>query len=1338
MPTVSAQQILWSQTIFGHEALGSVEALAVDSSGVYVGGQRTVQKYALNGTPEWTRSTFDVNEWVNVRDISAFGGSVYVTGDGLSADLFVSRLDVSGKEIWTVQTARNLDNEARAISVDASGVYVVGDLDFAGDSEALIYSYDHNGVERCHELFGTNGPDHAAGVAVHSTGVYVAGTVVGAGTSGDALPGAIVTGNTPWIFVRKYDSNCNVIWTRQFGHSPDGTVTGNFGKAIAVDDSGVYVAGTRNADGFVRKFDFNGDDVWTAQFGLPGSEVLGISVHASGVYVAGDTGGFAAIVRKYDVNGNFVWERRFFGPGDSRANGISVDDSGVYVARGSLTDIEGFTRKYDLNGIEVWTRPFAVGTGSEASGIAAHAAAVYVTGTGSSLTGPGSGGAFVRKYGASGNEVWTRQFDISDRATAHAIAVDGSGVYVAGQTGGILPGQIGSGGEDAFIRKYDTSGNEVWTQQFGGPDQDSINAIFVGASGVYVAGSMEKNALVRQYGLNGNEILNLVFGTASADGAFAISVDATGIYVAGGTSGTLPGQVSAGNTDAFVRKYDFNGNALWTHQFGTRGFDGATGVAVDASGVYLAGIQGIGLGGEESYVRKYSVDGDEIWTRLVVPSIPDPTLMISAAGVSGLSVDSSGVYVAGAVLGTFPGQTSAGGVDAFVGKYDIDGNEVWIFQFGTGDTNDRANAVAVDASVVYVAGSMLATGFVARLVPDTMPPTITAPANITASNAPGQCSVVVNFTFTAADDSGSVTVTSSPGSGSTFPKGVTTVTGTATDSAGNTATATFTVTVNDTEPPAITAPANVTVGTGPGSTTAGAVVSDAMLGAASASDNCAGVTLARSGVPAGNFFLVGTTTVTYTATDAAGNTASTTQTVTVIDTTPPAVTVPVDIIAEATGPSGAIVNYTASANDNVDGTLTPICTPASGSTFPLGATAVTCSTADGAGNTGSGAFNVVVRDTTPPVLSGVPGDFTKLTPSATGAVVNYALPSAADSVDPSPTVTCSPPSGSTLPVGPSPVTCTASDAAGNSSAAVFTVTVLTDIDTDGTPDVADPCPSDPTNTCDPGGSTAEIVDSETGGTLTTPDGTVSVTIPPGSLPQDTTISITNTGSTYELTTNLGQALGVFGVDIQPAGTTFNPPITIVFSWSDVDDDGLVDGTNVREENLRITKDNVAITDKCKDEPTRCDTSANTFTITVSSLSEFVVIGPLDADGDGVFNSFEGQVDACPTEDSTGFDANRDGCIDTLSGLISVLNVLVTSGVIAPELQTSLLSKLENAQKSASKENICAAVNELRAFKNQIEAQRGKKVSDEAANLLMEYAQNIIASHLKMLPPGESC
>jgi hypothetical protein len=87
------------------------------------------------------------------------------------------------------------------------------------------------------------------------------------------------------------------------------------------------------------------------------------------------------------------------------------------------------------------------------------------------------------------------------------------------------------------------------------------------------------------------------------------------------------------------------------------------------------------------------------------------------------------------------------------------------------------------------------------------------------------------------------------------------------------------------------------------------------------------------------------------------------------DTTPPSLTLPANITAEATSPSGAVITYSASASDVIDGSAPVICTPASGSTFGLGTTTVSCSASDQSGNTATGTFTVTVRDTTPPTAS---------------------------------------------------------------------------------------------------------------------------------------------------------------------------------------------------------------------------------------------------------------------------------------------------------------------------------------------------------------------------------
>ena len=243
-------------------------------------------------------------------------------------------------------------------------------------------------------------------------------------------------------------------------------------------------------------------------------------------------------------------------------------------------------------------------------------------------------------------------------------------------------------------------------------------------------------------------------------------------------------------------------------------------------------------------------------------------------------------------------------------------------------------------------------------VNDTQPPSITCPANVTQANDPNQCGAVVNYPAPTASDNcpGVGTPTCNHASGSFFPVGTTTVTCTVTDAHSNSASCSFTVKVNDTQPPTVSCPANITVPATTGQ--CGAVVNFTVT----ASDNCPGVTVAAS-PSSGSFFPKGTTTVMATATDASGNTATCSFTVTVNDTQPPTITCPPNqsVSIPAGQPCGT-VNYPApTASDNCPG-VAVVCNPPSGSCFPNGTTTVTCTATDTSGNMASCSFTVSTFD----------------------------------------------------------------------------------------------------------------------------------------------------------------------------------------------------------------------------------------------------------------------------------------------------------------------------------------------------------------------------------------
>ena len=165
--------------------------------------------------------------------------------------------------------------------------------------------------------------------------------------------------------------------------------------------------------------------------------------------------------------------------------------------------------------------------------------------------------------------------------------------------------------------------------------------------------------------------------------------------------------------------------------------------------------------------------------------------------------------------------------------------------------------------------------------------------------------------------------------------------------------ATVSITVNDTLAPTVTAPANVTVNTGAGATSCGTLVTEVQLGAATAADNSGGVSVARDGVPSGNIFPVGTTTITYTATDDAGNSTSRTQTVTVIDNTAPTLAAPAPLSVNANASGQATIPdfvATTTATDNC-GFANVTQSPLAGTLVGVGTHTITLTATDAAGNT---------------------------------------------------------------------------------------------------------------------------------------------------------------------------------------------------------------------------------------------------------------------------------------------------------------------------------------------------------------------------------------------------
>lgn len=184
----------------------------------------------------------------------------------------------------------------------------------------------------------------------------------------------------------------------------------------------------------------------------------------------------------------------------------------------------------------------------------------------------------------------------------------------------------------------------------------------------------------------------------------------------------------------------------------------------------------------------------------------------------------------------------------------------------------------------------------------------------------------------------------------------------------------------------ITAPAAMSVGTGPGATACGVIISDTTLGAATVSNNCGVVTITRSGVPSGNLFPVGTTTIIYTANTASGSTATTTQSVIVSDNTPPTITAPPAVNVSANASSCTATGVVLGTPITGDNCGVASVTNNAPSSFPLGGTTVTWTVTDSSGNTNSATQLVTVVNPNPVVTLTGPASGSIY---AVGASVNF-------------------------------------------------------------------------------------------------------------------------------------------------------------------------------------------------------------------------------------------------------------------------------------------------------------------------------------------------------------
>lgn len=354
---------------------------------------------------------------------------------------------------------------------------------------------------------------------------------------------------------------------------------------------------------------------------------------------------------------------------------------------------------------------------------------------------------------------WPRTLGGAGREHATGVAVDGQGnTYVAGhfqaETAIGTARLTSSGPTDAFVAKLDRDGQVLWAVSLGGAGGDEPRGIAVAPDGdVYLTGFFSEtadfdpgpgrselasaggaDAFLLRLNPRGELVWARRLGGKLGDAGFGVTAARDAVYVTGRFQGTLdlpaappagkeaapPARLEgAGRSDAFVARFDPEGNLQWARRLGGGKDDEGRGIAPGRGGeVWVAGHfeEAASLGAEaglalksagrsDVFVARLDPEGRTLWAGRMGGAGADECA--SAAAVRGGGVALTGRFTRSADFDPGPGSTSlasSGPVDAFVVRLDASGGLVWARQMG-GQGSDAGLAVASDRNgSVYAAG----------------------------------------------------------------------------------------------------------------------------------------------------------------------------------------------------------------------------------------------------------------------------------------------------------------------------------------------------------------------------------------------------------------------------------------------------------------------------------------------------------------------------------------------------------------------------------------------------------------------------------------------------------
>lgn len=582
-------------------------------------------------------------------------------------------------------------------SSQRGGYYVDSLYTGAPAGEAIETAFFNDLIPHIDATYSTSAGRTARLVGGYSMGGY--GALRYALAHPEMFVGALVLSPAVYIPLPPVDSS-----TREFGAFGIGDALFDEARYTALNYPALLPQFAQTALG-LSMFIAVGDDEWKNE--RPEDVLHDLDVEAHMVFnQVARVPSIRSEFRVYDGGHDWdVWRRGFEEGLPFLARQIHI--TGVGDAGMNPSNIGGL----GLDIIDSGGADFAGGAVNTADG--SNIVALAVSAPFAGLPHAGELDTVVVKRTTGGAVTWAQALATPANDRPYGVALDADeNVIVAGYTSGNLDGKhSGAASDDAFVAKYDADGNHLWTLQFGDEvHADRIYGLTVAPDGdIYVTGYTkgflavetvgDKDVFLARVSADGEFVWLGQFGGVGEDKAYSIAVDGNRVAIAGVY------MTDGGGLDAFVAAYSTAGERLWFQTFGTPGWDEAQGVAFGADGtVYVAGFAA-GVIGAHDFLGDKDI--------VVAAFSPDGTLIASdQTGTEGndkgavIRVTDAGEVIVGAFTDTGFEGTTNGGFDIVVLRYDASLSLTSATQYGTA-SDDGADEWAENNLFLSIAGERL-------------------------------------------------------------------------------------------------------------------------------------------------------------------------------------------------------------------------------------------------------------------------------------------------------------------------------------------------------------------------------------------------------------------------------------------------------------------------------------------------------------------------------------------------------------------------------------------------------------------------------------------------------